>query len=557
MKKLGLSLAFAAAATVASADMVYAADLSPMVAKAPMAYAPPPPVACGSIYDFFLTACPLSWYGVTFYGTVDVGGTYQTHGTPFDRNFPTGSSQLVGAGGAGATNRTPGFGLAPNGLSQSNVGFKVKEDIGGGWAFVGQAGLAFDPYSLLLANAPQSLQNGILVAQNQQQLPFDSSRWGWLSDQIYAGVSSGTYGTLTFGRQNTLYNDAIVAYDPMGAAYAFSPIGYSGKAAGAGDTEDARWTTAIKYRAVVPVGVADIRLAAMVQPLRSFGAYNPNQGAVGGQIGGDIKHLGPGTLSLDVLGVYEKDAVNITNVYGCGAACAGTPFNPAQVVSATGWPVTFPATSFLKATISNQASVMAVVKYSFGSLGNTPAPVVGKAPPAPSGPSGIPLTLYAGYEWIQFTNPSDPQTAFRDDGFLFAGNGANLAGNTPTANGTTINNNAFNAGCASLGGCTAEIFHVMWAGGKYGVTKDLDVVGAYYHYIQDQYVISAAGCTTASANSRCSGFYDVVSLVIDWRFLPKWDAYIGEMYSAAFGGIANGDIARNNWATTGGVRFRF
>jgi predicted porin len=560
MKKLGLSLAFAAAATVASADMVYAADMNAMVTKAPISYAPPPPVACGSIYDFFLTSCPLSWYGVTFYGTVDVGGTYQTHGTPFDKNFPTGSSQLLGAGGTGATNRTPGFGWAPNGLSQSNVGFKVKEDLGAGWAFVAQAGLAFDPYSLLLANAPQALQNGIGVAQNQQALPFDSSRWGWLSDQIYAGVSNVTYGTLTFGRQNTLYNDAIGAYDPMGGAYAFSPIGYSGKAAGAGDTEDARWTTAIKYRVVVPSAVGDLRLAAMGQPGFGFGAYNPNQGAFGGQIGGDIKHLGPGTLSVDVLGTWEKDAVNISNVYGCAtsAACPlGSRFNGAQVVNATGWPTTFPATSFLKATLSNQTSVMAVVKYSFGSWGTPPAPVVGKAAPAPSGPTGIPLTLYAGYEWIQFASPSDPQSAFRDDGFLFAGNGANLAGNTPTANGTTINNNAFNAACASGGGCTAEIFHVMWAGAKYGVTKDLDVVGAYYHYIQDQFVISAAGCTTASANSRCAGTYDVYSLVLDWRFLPKWDAYIGTMYSAAFGGIANGDITRNNWATTGGVRFRF
>ena len=49
----------------------------------------------------------------------------------------------------------------------------------------------------------------------------------------------------------------------MGGSYAFSPIGYSGKAAGAGDTEDARWTTAIKYR----VNIGDGRLSAMVQPI--------------------------------------------------------------------------------------------------------------------------------------------------------------------------------------------------------------------------------------------------------------------------------------------------
>ena len=80
---------------------------------------------------------------------------------------------------------------------------------------------------------------------------------------------------------------AVNAYDPMGGAYAFSPIGFSGKTAGAGDTEDARWTTAIKYRE----NIGDFRLSAMGQPL-GYGAYNPNNGAVSGGIGGDIKHLG-------------------------------------------------------------------------------------------------------------------------------------------------------------------------------------------------------------------------------------------------------------------------
>ena len=50
---------------------------------------------------------------------------------------------------------------------------------------------------------------------------------------------------------------------------------------------------------------------------------------------------------------------------------------------------------------------------------------------------------------------------------------------------------------------------------------------------------------------------DAASVVLDWRFLPKWDWYIGMMYSVADGGIANGDITRNNLATTSGVRFRF
>ena len=84
------------------------------------------------------------------------------------------------------------------------------------------------------------------------------------------------------------------------------------------------------------------------------------------------------------------------------------------------------------------------------------------------------------------------------------------------------------------------------------------VAGAYYHYIQKTYV-SGYNCSLANAanNARCGGWFDAFSFLLDWRFLPKWDAYIGTMYSAAFGGLANGDISRNNLATTGGVRFRF
>jgi len=468
-----------------------------------------------------------------------------THGAPFDPNFPTGVPYIIGGGGTSGTGRLSGIFLAPNGLSQSNVGVKIIEPIApGGWSFVAEGGVAFDPYSLLLANAPQALQNAINTPQNQEALPFDSSRWGWLAAQNYVGVSSTTFGTLTFGRQNALENDGIVAYDPMGASYAFSPIGYSGKTAGAGDTEDARWTTAIKYRDTI----GDFRLSAMVQPVGLFGGsggygtFNPNNGAVSGGIGGDIKHLVPGVISLDAIGTFERDAVNISVMY------------PGQGIS-LGWPTTFPADAALKATLSDQTAFMALAKWTFGSTSAAPPVVVKGAAPPPPTPL---ITLYAGYEWIQFSNPSDKQTAFQDDGFLFVNPNTTNNGGVAGVNGTSINNNAFNSACASGTGCNNEIFQVMWTGAKYGITKDLDLIGAYYHFIQSTYV-NGVNCSPGAApnNSRCAGWFDTYSVVLDWRFLPKWDAYIGTMYSAAFGGIANGDIARNNLATTAGVRFRF
>jgi predicted porin len=505
---------------------------------------PPPPGPCDSLPAFFLTSCQLSWYGVRFYGTVDLGGLYQTHGTPFDKNFPTGASYIVGAGGTGATNRTAGWGLAPNALSQSNVGVEIKEPVApGGWAFIARGELAFDPYSGLLANAPQALQDAKGTAQNTEALPFDSSRWGWLNTNQYVGVSQPFWGALTFGRQNTLQLDLINAYEPMGGSYAFSPLGYSGKAGGSGDTEDARWTTAIKYR----VTIADwLRIGVMGQPIGGhnggYNAYNPNNGAIGGEIGGDFRHLGPGTLSVDFVATYEKDAVNISAMY------------PGQVLNAFGTPTTFPADAALKATLSNQTAVSVAAKYSFGSWGPE-QPLVAKAP-AP--PPVFPLTLYAGYEWVQFANPSDPQTtSFIDDGFTFNNSGGVNHGQIATANLTSINNNAFNSLCGTGTGCGSETFQIIWVGAKYGITRDLDITGAYYEYFQNQYVSGVGICVNPGAHSQCAGTYQVYSAVLDWRFLPKWDTYIGVVYSIAEGGIANGDIQNNNLAGVGGVRFRF
>jgi len=549
MKKSITSVGISAALLLGLMNFAQAADLA-VVTKA----APPPavPAACANVPDFFLTSCLLSWYGVTVYGTVDVGGTYQTHGTPFDPNHPVGASYLLGNSGTNAVGRTAGFGLGPNALSQSNIGIKWLEPVGGGWSVVGVAELAFDPYSALLANAPQAEFNAIHVPENQQLVPYDSSRWGWLASQIATGVANPTWGTLTFGRQNTPLNDAVVAYDPMGASYAFSVIGNSGLTCGAGDTETCRWTTEIKYR----VNVANWRFVVAGQPVGGvnggYDSYNPNNGAIEGGIGGDFKGIGPGILSFDVFGAWEKDAVNWSTLF--------TSVGGVGPTTAQGWPtaVAFLGTNAgLKATISNNTSVMAVAKYSFGSWANAAPPVVGKSAPAPSGPSGIPLTFYAGYEYIQYANPSDPQTtSIRDDGFQF--NFVNAAGNALSANGTTIANNAFNGACGSGTGCSDRTMQSMWAGAKYGITRDLDVIGAYYHYIQNTFV-SGVNCSwsTAAGNSRCQGYFDAYSAVIDWRFLPKWDAYIGTMYSAAFGGLANGDISRNNLATTAGVRFRF
>lgn len=66
-----LLLTGAALATNASADDI-------MVTKAPPAAgakAPSQPATCGSPEDFVVTNCPLTWNGITVYGTIDAGVT--------------------------------------------------------------------------------------------------------------------------------------------------------------------------------------------------------------------------------------------------------------------------------------------------------------------------------------------------------------------------------------------------------------------------------------------------------------------------------------------------
>jgi predicted porin len=113
----------------------------------------------------------------------------------------------------------------------------------------------------------------------------------------------------------------------------------------------------------------------------------------------------------------------------------------------------------LTATISDNEAMMLVAKYTNG-----------------------PLKVYAGYEHIRYMAPSNPQTAFTDIAGSF------LCLGCDAVNNTNINNTAF--GVNGLGNKT---FQVMWAGAKYAVTENLDVIGAYYHYIQNSFFGTAAG----------------------------------------------------------------
>jgi predicted porin len=254
MKAFGV----AALAAFGFAGFAHAADVAVPTTKT----AVPPPQNCfGSFWtwlDSTAADCPLSYAGFTLYATIDVGLGYQTNGAGFNQAYPNGVASFISKQSNGSK-----WLWTPNGINQSVIGVKMSEPIGStGWSVVGTLEAGFNPYSGYLANSQRSLvmNNGkALVIQNAEG---DGARDGqWDNSQGFIGVSNKTYGTLTWGRVNTLSLDGLIAYDPMGSAYAFSPFGYSGSYAGFGDTELTRSNTAFKYR----VDVANFRAAALVQ----------------------------------------------------------------------------------------------------------------------------------------------------------------------------------------------------------------------------------------------------------------------------------------------------
>jgi len=508
MKMLVRSAAVAAAFMFALGSAAYAADVSPPVAaKAAPAAVPTGPVPCTNMIDFFTTSCYIGGAGLTLYGAIDVGYGWQSHGAPFSPYFVTGASYFMQK-----INNKPLWSLAPNGMSQSFIGLKLNSPIvpgPTGVSLVAAVEMGFDPYSLQFANSPGSMVQNIGQPGFLQNTNGDSSRAGqWDNGQAFAGFSSPTYGTLTAGRHNTLAQDVNNAYDPLGASYAFSPIGFSGQNSGFGFTENARFNTSVKYR----VNVGWLRAGAIYQ----WGGYeqgNATTGAWQVQGGGDVPLAeGWGKVSFDAVYGRSLNAEFLT-----------LPVSPN------------PALNQLIDTLANIDGLILGLKYTNG-----------------------PLNLYFGYSKDYLSDPSacggqnnclHSITTLNDFTII----GTVLA---PTTQNTITTNKYVNG---------AETLQSVWGGFKYNVTPTLDLLAGYYHFYNNTYdgFTTAGNCPQGNNSSKCAGSTDAASGAIDWRFAPKWDGYFGVMWSQLNGGQQNGGLtgvpalARNNVAPTAGVRFRF
>jgi predicted porin len=540
MRKLGIGLAIA----IASVGAARAADLPTTKGPAPA------PVNCyASVWtwlDSTAADCPLSWGPFTVYGTYDVGLGYNTNGAAYNAAWNNGVDSFI-------TNQNKGVKWlwTPNGLSQSVIGLKMSQSLApiglAGWSLIGTIETGFNPYYGYLADAQQSQarENGLpLVAKSANN---DSSRTGqWDNSQGFIGVSNKTYGTLTVGRVNTLSLDAINSYDPMGGSYAFSPLGFSGSFAGFGDTEAARVNTAVKYRLDVPYPSfygANFRVGGLVQ----WGGYDQGNGTTGlyqGQTGADFNLFqgSPygGVLSMDFIGSWAKDVVNVGTFSGACTQITKGPF-AGQATCTSGIPLGYSNTD-VTATLSNNTGFLATAKYKVQAL-----------------------TVYGGYAWLKQANPSDD--------FL---NGFETIGglSVPATFAASVKLPSFITREAFTNFTNFDdprIAPYFWVGAKYAITPTLDVTGAFYYLQQSDFNTTACTGVTStftepngnkfsiatSSSSKCAGTEDALSALIDWRPVKRVDLYAGIMVSNVYGGLANGFQATQNIAPTAGLRIKF
>jgi len=431
--------------------------------------------------------------GLTFYGTVDVGVTYDTHGAPSSTVGNVGSNYLIQKNSDRAS-----FNLAQSGMGQSRLGLKGADDLGDGWTGLFKLEAAINPAGGNVVDALKSLTNNNGVAQANQSAGVDSSAAGQaFARAAFVGLSNDTYGTLTVGRQTTLNADAISTYDPIYNSYAFSLIGFSGTAAGSGSTEDTRWDNSLKY-------------------LYAYGPFR-----VGGQyqFGGDITRNDTGYsadigvdmagLSLDAVYTHKKDEVSASSLG------TGTGATSAIAAELAGYDLSKTVTG----TVFDADSYTIAARYDLNRV-----------------------KFFGGFDYIRSMNPSSPlpigTTASNSIGAVDIG-GYYLFNPSQTA--FTRNRDQ----------------EIVWGGLRYAATTKLELDAAYYYLHQNSYATGAnTGCDDTRA-SNCSGDEHVFSLVADYHFSKKFDSYAGVMYSEALNGLASGFYHNNNLAPTVGIRYTF
>ncbi len=490
-------------------------------AEEPAQTAPSTPDACASFHEFIATACPLTWHGITLYGAYDVGVGWVSHGLP-ENGYNYEGEALVNRNG----NQSQWL-LAPNNLQQTGLGIKGKIEFMDDWFAVFNASTGINPQSGQLANmaATNTTNNGL--PRGSYSLTGDGARAGQtFNDEIYGGLSSTPFGTLTFGRQRSLGTDAMLGYDPAGGSYSFSYIGYNGTMAGGGDTEDSRWDEAIKYRlALGPVHVGAMYKFAdgsggcySASGAWSAATCTPEQAhntAYGFDLGG-----GYDQFSAEVVFQHYNQAISVLNPLLGPESLAGSYQSTTDSINTN--PITganlIGTDNTEYGIVTDNTAILLAAKYSWD-----------------------PFKFFVGYEHIQQFNPSNPLGvgASAQGGYLLSGvEDSNLD--------------------------SPKLAQIAWTGVKYAYDIKTEISLSAYHQWQHDFRVPSA-CPPTSFRASCSGFLDEFSLYADHHFTKRFDVYAGIAYSKVSGGLAiaiphGPGVPYNyddNLAPTVGARFTF
>jgi predicted porin len=314
----------------------------------------------------------ITWQGITLYGNVDLGVQYQTHGAAASDYIAYSTQPVIQKNSNG-----PITALVSSPLSWSRIGVAGSHPLTGNWSAVFRLETYFNPTSGNFSDGLKSLtlNNGRPLAEQTANL--DSSVAGQLfGGSAFAGFSSPTYGTLTFGRHQTALADGIVKYDPIedgqDSGHAFSLLGGSRTAAGGGTTENTRLDHSAKYSARLDW----LHLGALYQ---FSGASGSADTALQGQLGASFAGA-----SVDAYYARKYDAIS------------ASALTPAQLAGLA--PLYSP---------SNSVAAMVSDNTSYALMGLYDLHVV---------------KLYAGYEHIRFANPEHPLSpgSIGIGGYVFA-----------------------------------------------------------------------------------------------------------------------------------------
>jgi hypothetical protein len=123
--------------------------------------------------------------------------------------------------------------------------------------------------------------------------------------------------------------------------------------------------------------------------------------------------------------------------------------------------------------------------------------------------------LFAGYEYIRQSNPSNPLGvgALDQGGYLLSG----------------VEDNNLDS---------PKHVQIWWTGAKYAIDSKTDITAAWYHQLQNDFRVPTACSPAAGFRASCAGDLNEESLYVDHHFTPRFDVFAGIAVSYVKGGLA-------------------